>query len=98
MTVHTLGDIVGPITVALTTDSTLTAKWILFNAATSGGGTAAVVCGVGDTAGSVNGAHLQPNVPVLYPPNPTDATDVYQLSQMHAYIPAGTTLTITYGS
>jgi len=95
MTVHTLGDIVGPVTAPLTPDPTLTAKWILFLAT---GTTGAVVCGLGDTAGAVNGAHLQPTVPVLYPPNPTDATDVYQLSQMHAYVPAGTTLTVTYGS
>jgi hypothetical protein len=101
MTVHTLGDIVGPVTAAsLAVDPSLTAKWILFTATTaaSAGVQGAVVAGKGDTVGPVNGAHLQQNVPVLYPPNPTDPTDVYQLSQMQVYVPSGVTLTITYGS
>lgn len=99
MVVHTLQDIVGPLTAKpIVADPNLTAKWILFNASTSGGGTSAVVCGLDDKADATHGAHLQPNVPVLYPQNPTDPTDVYQLSQMQAYVPSGTTLTVTYGS
>lgn len=100
MTVHTLGDIVGPVNGAqLVADPSLTAKWILVTASGAGAATqGATIAGKGDTVGAVNGAHLPPNVPVLYPPNPTDATDVYQLSQLQVYVPSGLTLTITYGS
>lgn len=95
MVVHTLPTITGPVTASpITTNPSLTAKWILF---TSVGG-ASVVAGVGDAVDATDGAKLVNNVPVMYPQNHTDATDVYQLSQMQAFVPAATTLTITYGS
>lgn len=94
MTPHTLPDIVGPVTQKLTATKGLRARFILFNASTSGGGTAAVV---GDAAAdATHGAHLQPNVPVIYPMNGADATATYDLSQLTAYVPSGTTLTTTY--
>jgi hypothetical protein len=85
------------VTASPITQQPVKAKWILLNATTSGGGTAAVVASVGETADATHGAHLQPNVPILYPQNQNDPSEVYDLSKLQAYVPSGTTLTITYG-
>jgi hypothetical protein len=91
MTVHTLPDIVGLSTAPLAATQKR-ARWILFTAT---GSTAASVAD--STTDATHGSDLVPNVPVLYPENGADPTDTYKLDEMTAYVPSGTTLTITYG-
>ena len=94
MTVHTLPDIVGPSTATFTIPAGQTnkARWIIF---TASGSTAAVV---GDSnSGAARGARLVPSIPITYPQNSCDVTDLYDLTNMTAYVPSGTTLTVTYG-
>lgn len=61
----------------------------------SQGGQAAI----GDSnVAAARGAHLTASASFVYPvPNVADPTVTYDISKIWAYVPAGTTLTITYG-
>lgn len=49
------------------------------------------------SVGAAQGVELPTGIPVTFFANPADLNDFIQLSQAHAYIPSGTTLTISYG-
>lgn len=62
------------------------------------------VCAVGGIArfgdasvAIARGVELPMGVPVTFRVNSDDPVDLIQLNQTHAYIPTGTTLTISYG-
>jgi len=65
----------------------------MLTATTSGGSTAAAIGG--PDVGPINGAHLPQGVPVVLPPSPQSASDVWDLYNTWVYVPAGTTLTIS---
>lgn len=96
MVVHTLPILVGPGTFnPITPNTTLTARWVKIT--TVGG--PGVVGGVADPVDANNGARIPAGVIIELPENTTDPTDVYQLSELKAFMPnAGTSMQFTYGS
>ena len=49
------------------------------------------------SVGAAQGVELPTGIPVTFFANPAYLNDFIQLSQAHAYIPSGPTLTISYG-
>lgn len=91
MQISTLADIAGSgATVPLTTGPAQARQLTLCAI----GGTARF----GDSSVAVaQGVELPSGIPVTFGVNNADRIDTMQLNQAHAYIPNGTTLTITYG-
>lgn len=92
MTVQTLADIAGDGAKHQLTTSLLTAKYVCFTA--TGGSTPPRV---GDTNVSASRGVAVPIAgPPVELPMPTDTFDVYSLNAIFAFVPNGTTLSITY--
>lgn len=73
------------------------AKWVSFSAIGNGPvriGDASVTSSRGV---SVPGVATVGGTPVVFPPDGSDMTAIYDLSMIYAYVPSGTTLTISYG-
>jgi len=92
MTVHTIADIAGSgAAVRLVATPGLRARWILFCSETG-------ISNVGDAnVAAARGVDCPAAVPVLFPQNGADQTDAYDLYNTWAWVPNGSTLTITYG-
>jgi hypothetical protein len=90
MQISTLADIAGASTTVPLTTGAAQARQL-------------TLCAIGGTArfgdasvGAAQGVELPEGVPVTFGVNNGDRIDTMQLNQAHAYIPTGTTLTITY--
>ena len=98
MTVKTLPDIAGDNAVHQLSTTVVYAKWVQFSA--SGGASAPRVgdSNVSSSRGlAVPSATAATSPPVDFP-IPSDPLESYTLNELYAYVPTGTTLTITYAS
>ena len=98
MVVKTLPDIAGDNAAHQLTASLIYAKWVQFTAA---GGTGSPRVGDANVSASrglaVPSAVASTSPPVDFP-IVSDPLDNYALNSLYAYVPTGTTLTITYGA
>lgn len=91
MTVLPIADIAGDNAAHALGTAGQRARWIKV---TASGGTARL--GNSAVAAAV-GVLCPQNVPVTLESNGADPTDSYDLAGIEAYVPSGTTLTVTYG-